>query len=112
MPSWGTLVFLCSCLPPFPCMLDFANVVDLLLEYMCPHMEVECALFEAETGSHDSCQSEAVDFALMVDMSLGLGDGYSHTCGSQHVSINFFIYLSYFSAEIGIVVQSVQRSTE
>lgn len=112
MPSWGTLVFLCSCLHPFPCMLGFANVVDLLLEYMCPHMEVECALFEAETGSHDSFQSETVDSALMVDISLGLEDGNSHTCGSQRVSIDFFLHLSYFPAEIGIVVQSFQRSTE
>ena len=81
-------------------MLGFANVVDLLLECMYPHMEVECALFEAETGSHDSCQSETVDSALMVEMSLGLEDGYSHTCGSQRVSITLFSHLSYFPAEI------------
>lgn len=102
MPLWGTLVFLCSCLHPFPCMLGFANVVDLLLEYMCPHMEVECALSEAETGSHDSCQSETVDSALMVDIPLGLEDGNSHTCGSRRVSINLFYISLTFRRRLGL----------
>ena len=61
---------------------------------MCLHMEVECALFEPETGSHGNCLSERVDFALMVDMSLHLEDGRSHTCSSQRVSITFLKQLS------------------
>lgn len=81
MPSQGTLVFLCSCLHPYPCMLGSANVVDLLPEYMCLHTEVECAPFEAETDSHDNHLTEVVDCVLMVDMSLLPGGEYSHTFG-------------------------------
>ena len=77
-------------------MLGFANVADLLLEYMCPHTQAEFAPFESETDSHDSCLSEMVDFALMVDMSLRPEGGYSHTCGSQSVSIIILTRLSYF----------------
>ena len=95
MPSWGTLVFLCSYLYPFPCMLGFANVADLLLEYMCPHTQAEFAPFEAESDSRDNCLSEMVDFALTVDMSLRPEDGYSHTCGSQSISIILLTKLSY-----------------
>lgn len=79
MPSLGTLVFLCSCLHPYPCMLGFANVVDLLLEYTCLHPEVKCVLFEGETDSHDICLIEVVDCVLMVDMSLRQESGHSHT---------------------------------
>lgn len=79
MPLLGTLVFLCSCLHPYPCMLGFANAVDLLLEYMCLHKEVECALFEAETDSHDNCLAEVVDCVLMVDTSLLPEGECSHT---------------------------------
>ena len=89
IPSQGTLLFLCSCLHPFPYTLGFANAVDLRLEYMCLHTEVECALFEAETGSHDNYLSERVGFALMVDMSLRPEDGHSHICNSQRVSTMF-----------------------
>lgn len=60
-------------------MLGFANVVDLLLECMYLHMEVECALFEVETYSHDSYLTEVVDCVLMVDMSLRQEGGNSHT---------------------------------
>lgn len=101
MPSQGTLLFLCSCLHPFPYTLGFANVVDLRLEYMCLHTKVECVLFEAETGSHDNCLSETVDFALMVDMSLRLEDGHSHIYDSQRVSTMFPVKLSYYLAEQG-----------
>ena len=95
MPSRGTLVFLCNYLYPFPYILGFANVVDLLLEYMCPHTQAEYAPFEAEIDNRDICLSEIVDFARMVDMSLRLEDEYSHTCGSQPVSITFSTKLSY-----------------
>ena len=95
MPSWGSLVFLCSYLYLYPCMLGFANVADLLLEYMCPHTQAEFAPFEAETDSRDNCLSEMVDFARMVDMSLRPEDGYSHTCGSQSISIIILTKLSY-----------------
>ena len=77
-------------------MLGFANVVDLLLEYRCLHTEAECALFEAETDSHDNCLSEMVDFVLRGDMSPHLEDGYSRICGSQRVSITFLTKLPYF----------------
>ena len=96
MPSWVTLAFLCSYLYPYPCMLGFANVADLLLEYMYPHMHAEFAPFESETDSRDNCLSEMVDFALMVDMSLRPEDEYSRTCGSQSVSIIILTKLSYF----------------
>ena len=77
-------------------MLGFANVGDLLLEYMCPHTQAEFAPFEVETGSRDNCPSEMVDFARMVDMSLRPEDGYSHICGSQSISIIILTKLSYF----------------
>lgn len=101
MPSQGTLLFLCSCLHPFPYKLGFANVVGLRLEYMCLHKEVECALFGVETGSHDNCLSETVGFALMVDMSLRLVDEHSHICDSQRVRNIFTKKLSYSLAEQG-----------
>ena len=94
MPSPGTLAFLCSCLHLYPCMLGFANVVDLLLECMYLHMEAENDLFEVETCSHDSCLTEVVDCVLMVDMSLRQEGGYSHTWRRQSVRITFFIELS------------------
>ena len=101
MPSWGSLVFLCSYLYPYPCMLGFANVAELLLEYMCPHTQAGFAPFEVETDSRDNCLSEMVDFALMVDMSLRPEDGYSHTYGSQSVSIIILTKLSYFRRDQG-----------
>lgn len=94
MPLLGTLVFLCSCLHPYPCTLGFANVVDLLLEYMCLHTEVECVLFEAETDSHDSCLIEVVDCVLMAGMSLHQEGGHSHTWGRRRVRITFCTELS------------------
>ena len=86
-PLRETLVFLCSCLRPYPCMLGFANVVDLLSEHRCLHKEVECDLFEAEIDSHDSCPTEVVDCVPRVDMSLRQEDGYSRTCSRKRVSI-------------------------
>lgn len=118
MPLLGTLVFLCSCLHPYPCMLDFANVVDLLLEYTCLHTEVECVPFEAETDRHDNCLTAVVDCVLMVDTSLRLKCGHSHTCGRQSVSVTVRTKLSYFAAGSGqesdgiLVVQSLQIPME
>lgn len=99
MPSLGTSVFLCSCFHPYPYMLGFANVVDLLLEYMCLHTEVECALFEAKTDSYENCLTEVVDCVLMVDMSPHQEGGYSHTCGRQRVRIMFCTKLLLLSRE-------------
>lgn len=88
-----TLVFLCSCLRPYPCMLGCANGVDLLPEHMCLHTEVESALFEAETDSHDNCLTEVVDCVLTVDMSLRRESDYSHTCdkdaSESHFALTF-----------------------
>lgn len=99
MPWLGILVFLCSYLHPCPCMLGFANVVYLLQEHMCLHMEVECALVEAESDSYDSCLTEVVDCDLMADMSLRREGGNFHTCGRERVRIRLCEDCSYFPAK-------------
>ena len=81
MSSLVTLVSLCSCLHPYLGMLGFVSVVDLLLGCMCLRTEEECALFEAETDSHDSCLTVLVDCAQMVDMFPHQECGRPHTCG-------------------------------
>ena len=81
MSSLMTSVSLCSCLHPYPGMLGFVSVVGLLLGCMCLRTEVECALFEAETDSHDSRLTVLVDCAQMVDMFPPQGYGRPHTCG-------------------------------
>lgn len=96
MSSLGTLVFLCSCLHPYPCIRGFVNVVDLLLEYTCLHKEVKCVLFEAEIDSYDSCLIEVVDCVPMVDMSLHQEGGHSHTWCRQRVRIELFREFSCF----------------
>lgn len=112
MPSQGTLVFLCSCLHPYPCMLGSANAVDLLPEYMCLHTELECAPFEAETDSHDNHLTEVVDCVLMVDMSLLPEGEYSHTCDRHRVRIAFCIELSFFQAKSGEAVKRNARNSK
>ena len=107
--SWQeSLVFLCNCLHPYSCMLGFANVVGLLLEYMCLHTEVECGLCESEIGSHDSCLTEVVDCVLMVDMSLRRESGHCHTYGRQSVRIAIRTGSSCSSAELRQEVKTLE----